>query len=105
MIFGLKITEKARLFKNFVSYNISFVLIYACIDSIASISTVLNQDGNLGTASQAVIYSVQFLTALVFPQVLIETFGFKISLVMAEVCFLLFIGANAYPRWSTMIPS
>jgi hypothetical protein len=51
------------------------------------------------------MYATQFLTALILPQVLIETFGFKWTLVIAEFGWFCFFAANIYPTYLTMVPS
>lgn len=101
----IKLSEEKKIYKNFIAFNVSLILIFASFDDIAMIASVLNQDGSLGNGSQAILYVSQFLTALVWPQVFIEIFGFKITLIIAEVCFFLFFAANAYPGWATLAPS
>jgi hypothetical protein len=101
----IHLSEKQKIIKNFVAFNLSFVLIFASFDDIAMIASVLNQDGRLGNVSQAVLYVFQFLSALVWPQVFIEIIGFKFSLAIAECGFLLFFIANAFPSWFTLMPT
>lgn len=43
-----KLTEKQTMYKNFVAFCVSFILIFAAFDDIAMISSVLNQDESLG---------------------------------------------------------
>jgi hypothetical protein len=96
--------EKAQVYKNFVAYNLATILVFASYDTVASVSSVLNQDESLGTTSQAIVYFTQFVTALVWPQICIETIGFKMTLIVSEICYLIFFIANAYPSWSSLIP-
>lgn len=106
MVFKMiRLSEKQKIIKNFVAFNLSFVLIFASFDDIAMIASVLNQDGRLGNVSQAVLYVFQFLTALVWPQVFIDIIGFKFSLAIAECGFLIFFIANAFPSWYTLMPT
>ncbi|RMZ96116.1 UNC93 [Brachionus plicatilis] len=100
----LRLNEKQTVYKNFIAFNICFILIFASFDVIAMISSVLNQDGSLGNGSQAIVYLVQFLTGLVWPQVIIELIGFKFTLMLAQTCYLVFFIANTFPAWSTLIP-
>ena len=99
------LSEKGRVSKNFFMFNISVILIFSAYDDVALLSSVLNQNESLGTSSQAIIYTTQFLTALVWPQVIIETIGFKFTLALAECCYLIFFLSNAFPSWLTLIPS
>ena len=101
-IFNLNETQK--IYKNFVAFNISFILIFAAFDDIAMIASVLNQNQSLGNGSQAILYVAQFLTAFVWPQVFIEIIGFKFTLMLAEICYFIFFAANAFPQWYTLGP-
>jgi hypothetical protein len=101
----LKLNKKQIIIKNFIAINVSFLLIFAAVNSTASIQPVLNQDGNLGTTSQMIIFCVQMLTSLVFPQLIIETLGFKIGLVLSEFLQLTYIAVQIYPKSFTLIPS
>ncbi len=105
-MFGcFKLSEKAKIYKNFIAFNCATILTFAAYDTVASVSSVLNQDQSLGTTSQSIVYFVQFITALVWPQICIEVIGFKYTLVASQLCYLLFFFANAFPNWATIIPS
>ncbi|CAF0872277.1 unnamed protein product [Brachionus calyciflorus] len=99
-----KLSEKQKIYKNFIAFNVCFILIFASFDVVAMIASVLNQDGSLGNGSQAIIYATQFFTGLVWPQVIIELIGFKFTLMLAETCYLLFLIANTFPSWGTLVP-
>ena len=99
------LNEKARIIKNLIAINASFLFIFASINSIASIQPVLNQHENLGVTSQTVIFAVQLITCLVFPMIVIEMLGFKWTMALGELFFLSYIVFQALPEWYTLIPS
>ena len=101
----IKLTQKQIIIKNFLAINVSFLLLYAAVNSTASIQPVLNQDGNLGTISQMVSFGVQIFSSLVLPQLIIEAIGFKFGLALAEFLQLTYIGIQLYPKAYTLIPS
>ena len=105
MFNSCKLNEKGKLFKNFFAYNLTAILLFSAYDAVANISSVLNQNESIGLTSQSIIYTTQFLTALVWPQVIIEMVGFKFALLISELCYLAFFCANIYPSWATLIPS
>jgi len=88
-----------------IAINASFLFIFASINSVASIQPVLNQQENLGVTSQVVIFAVQTVTCLVFPSLVLEIFGFKWTMAIAELFFLSYIGFQALPEWYTLMPS
>lgn len=97
--------QKYRIIKNLIAINVSFLFIYAAVNAVASVQPILNQEENLGVASQVVIFAVQTLTCLVFPSILFDLVGFKWSMIISELFFLSYIGFQAFPKWYTLIPS
>jgi hypothetical protein len=101
----LKLSQAGHVYKNFIAFNIASVLLFASYDAVTSTASTLNQTEGLGITSQFIIYGVQLITCIVFPQIFIETIGYKYTLLTAEVFYLAFYMANIYPRWATLIPS
>jgi hypothetical protein len=101
----IELSQKQAIIKNFIAINLSFLLLFAAVNSTANIQPVLNQDGNLGTISQMVLFSVQVLTSIVLPQLIIEFLGFKIGLILSELLQLPYIAIQIYPKSFTLIPS
>jgi hypothetical protein len=93
-----------KIIKNFVAINVSFVLLFSAVNCTNSIQPIINQDGNLGTISQSVIYAVQILTSIVLPQVICELIGFKFALTVGEICLMSYILVQIYPSWYTFMP-
>ena len=43
-MFGcFKLSEKTKIYKNFIAFNLSTILTFAAYDTVASVSSVLNQ--------------------------------------------------------------
>lgn len=101
----IQLSQKARILKNLVAINASFLFIFAAVNSVASVQKVLNQEQNLGITSQNVIFATQILTSLVIPSIVFDQIGYKWSMVIAELFFLSYIGFQAYPSWYTFMPS
>jgi hypothetical protein len=99
-----KLTEKQKLFKNFFAYNLSFVLIFASFDAICATVGVLKKSECMGTITQTVLHSSNLLSSLVLPQILTTTLGFKWSLAMAEVFYLLYFASNVTFTYWILIP-
>ena len=101
----LKLNEKSQIIKNFLAFNVSFVLLFASINSTASVQPILNQDGNLGIISQMIVYGVQVLTSLVFPQIVCDLIGYKFALALSEVFQLTYICMQIFPTWGSLTTS
>lgn len=84
----LKFSNKQRVLKNFLSLTISYVLLYASVNSNGSVQSIFNQHENLGTTSQMIQFLTEVFTTLVIPQLICETLGFKFSLILGQFCHL-----------------
>ncbi len=100
----LKLSPKQRIIKNLLAVNITFFLQFSANNCITSVQSVLNKTENLGLIALVVGYAIQLIFGLVFPLAVVEAFGFKWTMAIAQVFYTLLIAANAYPRWYTMIP-
>jgi hypothetical protein len=100
-----KLSKKHTIIKNLVAINLSFLFIFAAVNSVASIQPVLNQTENLGITSQIVMFSVNTITNLVFPSIVIQLIGFKWTMVLAELFYLTYIAFQALPTWWTLMPT
>ena len=83
-----KLTEIQIVVKNFISITLSYVLLFAAVNSNASVQSVLNQHENLGTTSQMIQFLIEMSTTLVVPQIICETIGFKFSIFFGQFLHL-----------------
>ncbi len=97
--------NKKTIIKNLLAFILSFLLISCTLSSVTNIQSVLNKDDGLGLASQITMFCTNLLFCLVLPQLLVEFLGYKWSTVIAEFGILIYVGAMAYPKWSTLLPS
>ena len=72
--------------------------------SMANLQSSLNSDEGLGTASLATIYITIIISCLFLPSIMIKNIGLKWTIVISQICYLLFIAANMYPKWFVLIP-
>jgi hypothetical protein len=98
------LSEKNRIIKNLLCFGAVYLFLIAAANGTISTQSVLNQDGGLGVISSALGFTVQLFTCLVLPQFIVDSIGFKGALIISEICYLLYIGANIYPRYYTLLP-
>ena len=99
------LSRRNYILKNFLVLNVAFVLLYAAVNCIGSLQSVVNQNASLGTTSQSVNFAVNLLTCLVIPQVFIELMGFKLALALGQFLNMTWIIVQIYPDWITFMPS
>lgn len=98
------LSEKGKIIKNLISFSTVYLLLFSAVNTTISVQSVLNQDGGLGMSSSTLAFSVQLLTCLVLPQFIADLIGFKWTLVISEISYLLYVASNLYPRYYTLLP-
>jgi hypothetical protein len=100
----LKRTKRV-IIKNLLIVGLSWVFLFTAYSSIANLQSSLNSDGGLGTISLSTIYVSLILSCIFIPTVLIQHLGIKWTIFCSQLTYILFIAANIYPRYYTLIPS
>lgn len=91
------LNDKQKIYKNFFALNVSFFLLFACLNSIAGLQSVLHQDKNLGVTSLIVVYVVQLISSLVIPQVISDLIGYKWSIIASQIGYTIYLACNMSP--------
>ncbi|KAI3383475.1 hypothetical protein SNEBB_007477 [Seison nebaliae] len=91
--------------KNLGSICVAFFLLFSAFQALSNLQSSINNDSGLGTASLSTVYAGIVISCLLLPHTLINAFGLKKTLMLSQSAYLLYIMANFYPTWGTMIPS
>ena len=95
---------KKQCIKNLVVLSISMFFLACGHSSIANLQSSLNTEASLGTVSLFVVFSSFFLSCLFMPSLLMSKFGYKWSIIICEIGHVVYIAANLYVKWWTLIP-
>ena len=95
--------KKIRFKKNLVLLCVSFILIFNAFRAIQNLQSSINSDGYLGIISMACVHGTMCISCLWAP-VVINKFTAKWTLVFGMSTYILWIAANFYPRFYTLIP-
>lgn len=95
---------KFQCYKNLISLSISFFFLFSAFNAISNLQSSLNSEASLGTISLFVIYASFALSCLFLPSILTSKLGYKWSLFICEICYCIYIIANLYSKWWTLIP-
>ena len=96
--------SKRWIYKNLIVISIAWMLQFTAFQSISNLQSSLNSDQGLGTASLTTIYVTLVLSCLLIPPIMIKNIGLKWTIVFSQLTYLIYIGANMYPRWYTLLP-
>ena len=98
-------SARIRVYKNLLITGFSWIFLFTAYGGLALLQSSLNSDGGLGTASLSTIYVALIISCLVLPTTLIEKLGIKYTIVFSEITYILYIFANIYPKYYTLIPT
>ena len=96
---------KLKIMKNVLLIGGSWILLFTAFQSIANLQSSLNGDSGLGTASLSTIYVALILGSIFLPTTMMEKLGIKWTLVICQCTYILYIAANLYAKYWTMIPA
>ena len=98
-------SSSLRLWKNSLGVCVSFMLLFLGFMGLTSLQSSLHKEAGLGVISQAVLYAALVVSCMFLPPLVISKLGWKWTMAMAEIGYLLWMGANMYATWATMIPT
>jgi len=97
--------SKRRILKNIVLLAFAFLLDVTPILGLARLQSSLHRVDGLGVIASSVLYGSLIISSMFLPQLLISRMGHKWTAVICYVGYILWIPANGYAVWSTMIPA
>ena len=99
--------NKARfvVYKNLLLIGLSWLFLFTAYSSISNLQSSLNNVDGLGTASLSTIYAALILSCLFLPTILMSKFGIKWTIFFSQLAYILYIAANIYPQYYTLIPT
>ena len=94
---------KARLWKNHISVCAGFMLLFVGFQGLSSLQSSLHRVEGLGVINQAILYGVLVVSCMFLPPVVIGKIGRKWTLAIGMVGYVLWMAANMYAVWGTMV--
>ena len=95
--------KRFRFKKNLLFLCLSFILIFSAFRAIQNLQSSLNAQDSLGIIAMTCVHGTMCLTCLWAPMV-INNVTAKWTLVIGMFSFILWIAANFFPRFYTLIP-
>lgn len=96
---------KRIILKNLFTIGFGWVFLFTAYSSIANLQSSLNSDDGLGTVSLSTIYFSLILSCIFLPTILIKNLGVKWTIFFSQLAYVLYIAANIFPRYYTLVPS
>lgn len=96
--------SKTSLIRSFIFISLSWLLLFTAYFSLVSLQSSINSDANLGTLSLSSTYIGLIIGSTFVPKLLHHFFSLKWSIVFSQIAYFIYILANIYPRWITLLP-
>ena len=97
--------SKARIIKNLVVVSFGFLCLFTSFQSLSNLQSSLNKEDGLGVGGLSIIYGALVLSCLLLPKFVIARLGCKWTIAVSMLCYILYMGANFYAIWGTIVPS
>ncbi|KAK1392595.1 putative Ion channel regulatory protein, UNC-93 [Heracleum sosnowskyi] len=81
----------------------AFLFIFLAYGAVQNLESTINTEKNLGTISLGVLYT-SFTVSTLFASFVVRMLGSKNALILGTTGYWLFIAANLFPTWYTMVP-
>jgi len=96
---------KRHILKNVILLGFAFLLDTTPIIGLSRLQSSLHRDDGLGVIAASVLYAALIVSSMFLPKLLITGMGHKWTIVVCYVGYILWIPANGYAVWATMIPA
>ena len=96
---------KMQIIKNLLVVSFGFLFLFTSFQSLANLQSSLNKVEGLGTWGLATIYIALVLSCMFLPPFIIDLIGCKWTVAFSMLCYILYMVANFYARWGTIIPA
>ena len=97
--------SKEQIKKNLFIIGLAWIFLFTAFQAMANLQSSLNSDDGLGTASLSTIYITLVISCAFLPPLVIDRLGLKWSIVASQFMYLLYLAANIYPKYYTLLPS
>ena len=97
--------SKPRILKNLLVVSFGFLCLFTSFQSLSNLQSSVNDDEDLGVNGLATIYAALVVSCMFLPPVIIARLGCKWTIFFSMLCYILYMCANFYVRYYTIIPS
>ncbi|KAK3600236.1 hypothetical protein CHS0354_030267 [Potamilus streckersoni] len=96
---------KFQIIKNVLVVSLGFLFLFTSFQSLSNLQSSLNRAEGLGTIGLSVIYGALVISCMFLPPVTIARLGCKWTVAISMLCYILYMAANFYATFYTIIPA
>lgn len=95
---------KCQIIKNILVVSFGFLFLFTAFQSLSNLQSSLNREKGLGTVGLAIIYGSLVVSCMFLPSFIISHIGCKWTVAFSMLTYILYMVANFYATWGTIIP-
>ncbi|KAJ8302902.1 hypothetical protein KUTeg_019298 [Tegillarca granosa] len=95
----------STLMVGMIGYTIGFLFLFAPFHALCNLQSTLHVENGVGVGGLAVIYGSVIFSCMFFPTFIIAHIGYKWTIVLSMMCYILYFASNFMPIWAFMGPS
>lgn len=97
--------QRFVILKNIIVISLSFLLLFTAFQSLSNLQSSVNREKGLGLASLSIIYASLVISCTLLPTLVITRLGCKWTIVVSMLMYSLYMLANFYASWYTLVPA
>ena len=94
-----------KTYKNITLISLAFLLNFTSFNGLSKLQSSLHIQEGMGVINQSILYGALVLSCLFLPKIIIAKIGHKWTIALSFVGYILWMGANGYAVWGTMVPA
>ena len=98
-------TLSRKLMKNVILISVAFLLLFTAYSGLSVLQSSLFHEEGMGVINQAILYAAAVLSFLFLPRLVIYRIGHKWTMALSAAGYTLWVAANGYAVWATMVPA
>ena len=91
--------------KNIIMMSFIFMLTYTSYTGLFALQSSLHPQAGIGVICTSIRYIVLVISSMFLPEILINIIGHKWTVTVSLISFVLWMAANGYSVWATMVPA
>ena len=95
--------ETRRTWKNVIVISVSFFFNFGSFFGLIRLQSTLNRVEGMGVITLSIMYATLIISCMFTPKLMIRFVGHRWTIVVSFVGYIVYMAANGYAVWGTMI--
>lgn len=97
--------QRRMIMKNILLISLAFLCNFTAYGGLSRLQSSLHIDEGMGVITQSVLYGALMISCMFLPKLLINLIGHKWTITVSFSGYIVWMAANGYAVWETMIPA